>query len=117
MSKQHYFFQLIPPRATFPQDITDAEKLLMQQHSVYFQEQFAAGKVLLYGPVMAASGAFGLAVLEVENEVENEAEARQFGQNDPSVKAGCYSHLLRDRRGTTGSTRRRLLSPGAAPPF
>lgn len=56
----------------------------MHQHSQYFDEQFAAGKLLIYGPVMAASGAFGLAVLEVESE----AEARQFGEADPSVRAG-----------------------------
>jgi len=56
----------------------------MEEHSRYFDEQFAAGRLVLYGPVMATSGAFGLAVLEVENE----AEARQFGEGDPSVKAG-----------------------------
>jgi uncharacterized protein len=84
MRKQHYFFKLIPPRATFPQDINEDERLLMNQHSLYFDQQFAAGRVLLFGPVMAPGGAFGLAVLEVENE----AEARQFGENDPSVRAG-----------------------------
>ena len=78
MSKQHYFFKLIPPRPTFPQDMTDEEKRLMEAHSRYFDEHFAAGRLLLYGPVMATSGAFGLAVLEVESE----AEARRFGEGD-----------------------------------
>ena len=84
MAKQHYFFKLIPPRPTFPHDITDGEKLLMEEHSRYFDENFAAGRLLLYGPVMAASGAFGLAVLEVDGE----AEAQLFGEGDPSVRAG-----------------------------
>jgi uncharacterized protein YciI len=84
MSKQHYFFKLIPPRTTFPRDITDEEKVLMGEHSDYFQQQFAAGKLLLYGPVMAPAGAFGVGILEVADE----AEARQFGENDPSVRAG-----------------------------
>ena len=84
MSKQHYFFKLIPPRPTFPHDITDEEKRLMEEHSRYFEEQFAAGIILLYGPVTAPDGAFGLAVLEVEGEVE----ARRFGEGDPSVKGG-----------------------------
>jgi uncharacterized protein len=84
MPKQHYFFKLIPPRPTFPQDITDHEKLLMKQHADYFQGEFAAHRVLVYGPVMATGGTFGLAVLEVNSE----AEARQFGENDPSVQAG-----------------------------
>ena len=56
----------------------------MEAHSRYFDEHFAAGRLLLYGPVLAPSGAFGLAVLEVEGE----AEARKFGEGDPSVIAG-----------------------------
>jgi hypothetical protein len=52
MSKQHYFFKLIPPRPTFPYDISDAEKLIMKEHASYFREQFAAGRVLLFGPVL-----------------------------------------------------------------
>jgi len=84
MTKQHYFFKLIPPRPTFPHDIRDGEKLLMKEHAVYFQEQFKAGKVLLYGPVTAQDGTFGLGILEVESELE----ARHFGENDPSVRGG-----------------------------
>ena len=84
MNKQHYFFKLIPPRPTFPQDMTDEEKVLMDEHSDYFQQQFDAGKLLLYGPVMAPDGAFGLGILEVAGE----AEARQFSENDPSIRAG-----------------------------
>jgi uncharacterized protein len=84
MSKHHYSFKLIPPRPTFPQDITYQEKLLMKEHAVYFQQQFTVGRVLLYGPVMAKGGTFGLVILEVADE----AEARHFGENDPSVRAG-----------------------------
>jgi uncharacterized protein YciI len=84
MSKQHYFFKLIPPRATFTQDMTDEERRLMDEHGRYFQGHFSAGRVFLFGPVMATSGAFGLAVLEVDNE----ADARRFAEGDPSVGAG-----------------------------
>ena len=84
MPKQHFFFKLIPPRPTFPHDINDEEKRLMNEHAHYFDEHFAAGRLLLYGPVMASSGAFGLGVLEVEDKTE----ARRFGEADPSVRAG-----------------------------
>jgi uncharacterized protein YciI len=84
MPKEHFFFKLIPPRATFPYDITPEERRLMDEHSQYFQTQFEAGRLLLYGPVLATGGAFGMAVLEVESE----DEVRQFGENDPSVKGG-----------------------------
>jgi uncharacterized protein YciI len=84
MEKQHYYFQLIPPRSTFPQDITSEERAVMEKHSEYFRQQFELGSLLLYGPVMAMKGAFGLAILEVADETE----ARRFGEDDPSVRAG-----------------------------
>jgi uncharacterized protein YciI len=84
MAKQYYFFKLLPPRPTFPGDITEAEGRLMDEHFRYFQEHFAAGRLLLYGPVLAPGAAFGLAVLEVEDE----AAAQRFGEGDPSVQAG-----------------------------
>jgi uncharacterized protein YciI len=84
MSKQHYFFKLIPPRPTFVQDMTEQEKLLMKEHARHIQQHFEVGKILVYGPVMASGGAFGLAIFEVANE----SEVRQFGENDPTVRAG-----------------------------
>jgi uncharacterized protein len=94
MSKQHYFFKLIPPRPTFPHDFTDEERRLMDIHSGYFNEHFAAGRLLLYGVVMSMGGAFGMAVLEVDSE----AEARHFGEEDPSVKAGLNSFEIHPMR-------------------
>jgi uncharacterized protein len=80
MGKQHFFVRLIPPRATFPMDMTAEEKLLMQEH-VRYTQKFLAGKVLLYGPVMAPAGAFGMAVAD-------EAEIRGVLENDPTVRGG-----------------------------
>ena len=56
----------------------------MDEHGVYFEQQFEAGKLLLYGPVMAPHGTFGVGILEVADP----DEARQFGEQDPSVRAG-----------------------------
>lgn len=98
MPKQHYFFKLIPPRPTFPYDINEAEQRLMDEHGRYFDQQFSAGQLLLYGPVLATGGAFGLAILEVETE----EEARKFGENDPSVKAGLNRFEIHPMR-VTGS--------------
>jgi uncharacterized protein YciI len=94
MAKQHYFFRLIPPRPTFMQDMTDEERRLMDEHGRYFQDHFAAGEVLLFGPVMATGGAFGLGVLEMDSE----AEARTFGEGDPSVKAGLNKFEIHPMR-------------------
>jgi len=94
MSKQHYFFKLIPPRPTFPHDMNDNESRLMEEHGRYFREHFEARSVLLYGPVMATGGAFGLGVLEMDSE----AAARKFGEGDPSVKAGLNKFEIHPMR-------------------
>jgi hypothetical protein len=47
MEKQHFFFKLIPARPTFPQDMTDKERLLMKDHARYIGEFLDAGKILL----------------------------------------------------------------------
>jgi uncharacterized protein len=84
MERQHFFFRLIPPRASFPGDASAEELALMKAHAEYFAGLFAAGSVLLYGPVRSPAGAFGVAVLEVENE----EQATGIAQNDPSVVGG-----------------------------
>ncbi len=84
MSKQHFYAKLIAPRPTFASDITEPERALMAQHGAYCQQQFEAGKLLMFGPVAAPDGAFGVGILEVADE----AEARQVFENDPSVIAG-----------------------------
>ncbi|HVT97734.1 MAG TPA: YciI family protein [Acidobacteriaceae bacterium] len=84
MDKQHFFFKLIPPRTTFPGDASAAELALMKQHADYFAGLFSGGKVLLYGPVQSPAGAFGIAILEAENQ----AQAREIAANDPSVLGG-----------------------------
>ena len=65
-------------------DITDAERAVMAEHSNYFRQQFDAGNVLIYGPVMAKDGAFGIGVLEVTDE----SQALTVMKNDPSVRFG-----------------------------
>jgi uncharacterized protein YciI len=90
MAKQHYFFKLIPPRTTFPADMTAEEKRLMEEHARLMREHFDAGRLLLFGPVMAAGGAFGVGVFEVEDE----SEARRICENDPTVRAGVNTFEL-----------------------
>jgi hypothetical protein len=94
MSKQHFFVRLIPPRSTFPMDITPDEKVLMQEHARYTRQSFDAGKILIYGPVMAPGSAFGMAVFEVADE----AEVREVLEKDPSVLAGMNTFEIHPMR-------------------
>lgn len=84
MSKQHFFMKLIPPRPTFSQDMTAEERALMQQHVQYVGEAFKRGAVLIYGPVLAPEGAYGMAVLEMTDA----AEVQNFLAGDPSIESG-----------------------------
>jgi uncharacterized protein len=75
-------------------DITPEEALLMREHARYTRESFDAGKILIYGPVMAPTGAFGMAVFEVEDV----SEVRQFLENDPSVRSGLNTFEVHPMR-------------------
>jgi uncharacterized protein len=70
--------------------MTAEEKRLMEEHARFMREEFDAGRILLFGPVMAAAGAFGVAVFEVEDE----SEARGICENDPTVRAGVNTFEL-----------------------
>jgi hypothetical protein len=103
MAKEHYFVKLTPPRASFVQDMTAEERRLMEEHVQYTHEQFVAGKVLAYGPVLASEGPFGFAIYEVENE----AEVRKIIENDPTARASlnrieCYLMHLAEAQGKRG---------------
>ncbi|AKU98957.1 hypothetical protein AKJ09_05621 [Labilithrix luteola] len=94
MSKQQFFVRLVPPRPTFPMDMNDEERRLMGEHASCMKKLFDAGQVVVYGPVMAASGAFGMAVLDVANE----AEARAIMEEDPTVLAKLNTYEISPMR-------------------
>ncbi len=85
-----FFLKLIPPRPTFPFDMSADERRVMGEHAVYLRAQFDAGKVVVYGPVLDPSGAYGMAVLAVADE----AEARRLLDADPTVRAGLNRYEL-----------------------
>lgn len=66
----------------------------MQEHGRYTRESFDAGKILIYGPVMAQGGAFGMAVFEVAEE----SEVREVLENDPTVLAGMNKFEIHPMR-------------------
>ena len=91
-----YFYKLLAPRPTFPMDITEAEGAIMQQHFVYWRQQFEERKVIAYGPVMDPKGSFGIAVLETDDQ----SVAQKLVDNDPALTAnagfGYELHMMPD---------------------
>jgi len=87
---KHFFFRLIAPRPTFAADITGEERALMKQHADYVRTFFESGMVLAYGPVFDPAGAFGVALLEADDE----AAAHKFAKGDPSILAGMNTYTI-----------------------
>jgi uncharacterized protein len=82
----HFFYKLIPPRPSFPRDITEVEGTIMQEHFAYWHRLMEKRKVVVVGPVLDPKGTYGIAVLEVEDT----AIAENLAKNDPAItsKAG-----------------------------
>jgi hypothetical protein len=84
----HYFLKLNPSRPTFAQDMTDEERGIMQQHVGYWAELMNKGMVIVFGPVFDPAGAYGMGVVEVENE----GQLQELTGNDPAAKINKYEY-------------------------
>ena len=80
---KYFLYKLIPPRPTFPADMTPAEAKLMQEHSAYWRDLMGKGLVIVFGPVSDPEGTYGIAVVQLEDN----ADANVLGANDPIIKA------------------------------
>ncbi|HXW44847.1 MAG TPA: YciI family protein [Streptosporangiaceae bacterium] len=79
-----FVFRLKAPRPTFALDMSDEERAVMARHAAHWQPWIESGQMVIFGPVLDASGSFGLGVVEADDE----AELRSFAGNDPVVTTG-----------------------------
>ena len=79
----YFFYKLNAPRPTFPDDITPAELVLMQQHIAYLTGLMKQGMVVAFGPVVDPAGSYGIGILRLENS----EDAMALGANDPAIRA------------------------------
>lgn len=82
--KKHFFLRLIPPRPDFPLTMTKEERSIMQEHIVFWQDLLVKGICIVYGPVFDPKGAFGIGIIESEDD----EIVKYIEKNDPSVKKG-----------------------------
>ena len=80
---KYFFCKLIPPRTTFAQDMTQAERALMGQHVAYWQDLMHRQMALAFGPVADPQGGYGIGLIAVSSDDEMET----LRNNDPTVKA------------------------------
>jgi len=85
-----FFCKLIPPRPTFAMDLSPAEAEVMKRHALYWQDLIARGVVRVFalGLVLDPAGAFGIGVMEREDE----SAVRALTAEDPAIKAGIGMH-------------------------
>ena len=86
MAKQYFFLKLNPPRATFTNDMSNEEKLVMQHHVNYWKPYVDKGIVLVLGPVLDPKGGFGIAVIGVDDKKQLET----LIANDPANGLNSY---------------------------
>jgi hypothetical protein len=63
-----FLCRLNPPRPSFPADMTDDERALMREHAAYWSGLLDAGRVVAFGPVADPAGAWGVSVIDVDDE-------------------------------------------------
>jgi uncharacterized protein YciI len=80
----YFFSKLLPPRATFPGDMTPLEAKFMQEHSAYWRALVNQDRAVVLGPVMDPAGAYGVGIIRAADLVQ----ARAMVDDDPVVKAG-----------------------------
>jgi uncharacterized protein YciI len=79
-----FVFRLKAPRTTFALDMTEEEREVMGRHAAHWRPLIESGEMVVFGPVLDASGSWGLGVVEAEDE----DELRAFAARDPVVTTG-----------------------------
>jgi hypothetical protein len=75
--------KLLPPRNTFPGDMTEGEATLMREHAAYWSGLTERGVAVVFGPVFDPAGVWGLAVVEAD-----ETTASTLTAGDPVIRSG-----------------------------
>lgn len=84
----YYALKLLPCRPTFAQDMTEAERAIMQQHQVYWRGLMGEGKVVVLGPVLGPAAVYGLGVIRAADT----AEVDGFIERDPAIVINQYEY-------------------------
>lgn len=82
-SGKYFLCRLIPPRPTFPFDMSEKEREAMNKHAAYWKELAASGTALAFGPVGDPKGAWGVGIVVVGDE----SELKSLQNEDPAIRA------------------------------
>ena len=87
---KNYLSKFIPPRADFLATMSADEREWMKQHGLYLDQLVNQGLVVAHGPVMDASGGYGVSPFRIADEQDISA----LTSEDPIIKNGVghYEH-------------------------
>jgi uncharacterized protein YciI len=77
--------KLLPPRPTFPADISEAEATLMREHAAYWNGLTERGIAVVFGPVFDPAGVWGCAIVEVADGTAPST----LTEDDPVIRSAC----------------------------
>lgn len=80
----YFLIRLIPPRPTFPTDMTDEERRFMLEHVDYWTKLRDEGVAVAFGPVADPKGTWGVSIVEVDG--PSRVKALEAG--DPVIRSG-----------------------------
>jgi uncharacterized protein YciI len=89
MPSSLFFVRLVANRPNFAMSMTPDEQATMGKHGAFLQEQLAAGKLVVAGPVLDPAGIFGMAVFEAES-ID---EVQRLLERDPAKAIGRHEVL------------------------
>jgi uncharacterized protein len=78
-----FVFRLLPPRPSFPFDMSTDERVTMMEHVGYWSALAEQGKVLAFGPVGDPRGAYGIGIVLAESQ----SEAEELRDHDPAIRS------------------------------
>jgi uncharacterized protein len=81
---KHFLVKLIPPRPDFAITMTDEEREIMREHSVFWKDLLEQRICIVYGPVFEPEITYGIGIVGFKNE----ATAHKILIKDPSVMKG-----------------------------
>ena len=80
----YFLSKLIPPRPSFPLDMSEAERGVMLAHQDYWLPHVNAGLVVVMGPVLDPKGAYGVMIAHAPSLKMLE----DWQAQDPAILAG-----------------------------
>ncbi|SRR5258706_11563412 len=86
--KKYFMLRLNPPRPTFNQDMTEAERGIMKLHVAYWSDLTSKGMVIVFGPVLDPKGVYGIGIVAVDNP----EQITEFIAGDPANGLNKYEY-------------------------